>query len=315
MRLNMAARMGLYGVFGGLALGLSGCVATTGGTDGDAALASLPAGDFRQVEDLMLVDCLLPGQVRQLGRQMTYLSPRRRVKTTKSDCGIRGGEFILFDRSDYRTALQSLLPKARAGDPVAQTYVGEIYEKGLGLPGPDYSRAAEWYKKAADAGHRPAQTHLGSLYERGLGVSKNRAQALTLYRRATGLDEDGLVFESQLRQERAALQREIQVRNQVAASLRTQLASARATGGSRPTAAGGATELQRVQTSLQREAQSEQELVRRQLHAVNEIKAAEAQQPAGKSAQKAAQIGKLELSLRERSNAIAATEQRLSMVP
>ncbi len=308
MRLISVLKTGFYGSLGGVILALSGCVATTGGSGADAALAVAGAGDFRQVDDLMLVDCLLPGQVRQLGRQMTYLAPRRRVKTTKSDCGIRGGEFVLFDRSDYRSALQSLLPKARAGDPVAQTYVGEIYEKGLGLPGPDYGQAASWYRKAADAGHRPAQTHLGSLYERGLGVRQNRAEALTLYRRATGLDEDGLVFESQLKQERAAMQREIALRNQVAASLRSQLASAKAAQG------GGASELQRVQTSLQREAASEKELVQRQLHAVSEIKAEETRETSGASTRKAAQIGQLELSLRERSNAIAATEQRLSMV-
>jgi hypothetical protein len=38
-----------------------------------------------------LIDCLLPPQVRQLGRQVTYLSAGHIVKTTASDCEIRGG--------------------------------------------------------------------------------------------------------------------------------------------------------------------------------------------------------------------------------
>ena len=45
---------------------------------------------------------------------------------------------------------------------------------------PDYSTAAQWYRKAADQGNSRAQINLGSLYERGLGVAKNKATALEL---------------------------------------------------------------------------------------------------------------------------------------
>src|SRR4051812_14902383 len=41
-----------------------------------AASASATATP-QSADRLMVVDCLLPGQVRQLGGQMTYLSPRR----------------------------------------------------------------------------------------------------------------------------------------------------------------------------------------------------------------------------------------------
>jgi len=47
-------------------------------------------------DDLLIVDCLLPGQIRKLGRQMTYLTPRRPIKTTAKDCEIRGGEYVAF---------------------------------------------------------------------------------------------------------------------------------------------------------------------------------------------------------------------------
>lgn len=292
------------------------CVSTPEGGSG-ATTAAAGGTEFRSVDDLTLVDCLLPGQIRQLGTRMTYLAPRKRVKTTKSDCGIRGGEFVLFDRSDYRTALQTLLPQARGGDPVAQTYVGEIYERGLGLPGPDYAAAAEWYRKAAEAGHRPAQVSLGSLYERGLGVRQDKAAALDWYRRATGVSEDRLIFESRLTAEQAAFKQEIALRDRVAASLQRQLREARSTTAPAQAAAPPKAELERVAESLRRDTASEAERVQRELHAVQQLKNAEttsgAPEEASRSGRKA-QMGKLELSLRQQSDALAANAQRLTML-
>ncbi len=148
----------------------------------------------RKPDQLMVVDCLLPGQVRKLGTQFTYLSPRRPIKTTARDCEIRGGEYVAYDRADYRTALKVWLPKAKEGDPKAQTYVGEIYERGLGGV-PDYELAAQWYRKAAEQGHTRAQVNLGYLHEQGLGVEKNMVTALNWYRKASGLS-NGLAYAS-----------------------------------------------------------------------------------------------------------------------
>jgi hypothetical protein len=39
-----------------------------------------------------MVDCLLPGQIRQLDETVTYLTERRLVQTTETDCTGRGGE-------------------------------------------------------------------------------------------------------------------------------------------------------------------------------------------------------------------------------
>src|SRR5690606_31269667 len=132
--------------------------------DGDA---SHPAADSKNPDDLMIIDCLLPGQVKKLGSFTTYLTARRPIKTTATDCEIRGGEYVSFDRADYATALKIWLPQAQAGDAEAQTYVGEIYEKGLGLK-PDYEAAALWYTKAAEQNFSRAQINLGNLYEKGL---------------------------------------------------------------------------------------------------------------------------------------------------
>ncbi len=150
-----------------------------------------------QADGLIIVDCLLPPQLRKLGQQATYLTPRRPIKTTGSECGIRGGEYVAYDQSSYSTALKTWLPLAQKGDPDAQTNVGEINEKGMGVP-PDYEAAAIWYRKAADQDFSRAQINLGHLYEKGLGVQKSNVTALNWYRKASGLAADNLEYTSSL---------------------------------------------------------------------------------------------------------------------
>ncbi len=264
-------------------------------------------GTVRGIDDLVLVDCLLPGQIRQLGTRMTFVAPRRHVKATKSDCAIRGGEIVLFDRSDYTTALATLMPKAQGGDPVAQTYVGEIFEKGLGLPAPDYAAAALWYRKAAESGHRPAQTNLGTLYERGLGVPKNKAEALNWYRKATGVIEDPLIFESKLKAERATFQRELALRKSLASSLRQKLDQARRASATvaAPRPQIEQQELERAATNLRQEAASAAAQTKREIEAIEAVSKAVTEsegssQPAPPKTKIEPQRGKLELSLRQR---------------
>mgnify|MGYP006270827543 CR=1 FL=1 len=174
-----------------LAILLLGC------TNRQSPLSELqqPGAARGNADKLLMVDCLLPGQVRQLGSQMTYLTARRPIRTSAVDCEIRGGEYTAYDRADYRTALKVWLPAAQEGEPKAQNYVGQIYEKGLGQQ-PDYSTAAAWYRKAAEQGHSPACINLGYLYERGLGVDQDITKALNWYRAASGLTDGELEFVS-----------------------------------------------------------------------------------------------------------------------
>lgn len=313
----------------------SACDSTPHTSDGGSVL---PPG--QGLDDYVLVDCLLPGQVRQLGTRMTYLTPRRPAKTTKHDCAIRGGEFVLFDRSDYSSALALLLPKARTGDPVAQMYVGEIYEKGLGLAAPDYNSAASWYRKAADNNHAPAQTSLGSLYERGLGVPKDKAEALDWYRKASGITEDNLVFESQLKAERERFKRELSLRNKTAKSLQQRLRQSKQKleGQSSKTASppdlarndkgpvARTSELSALQVeydkerslleSQRRDAESEAERLKKELDAVRALKAStERQQGSPAAKAKAAQLGKLELTRNEQYRAVVDTTRQLAGSP
>lgn len=186
----MAAHRGTAALLA-FAVGVAGC----GGPSGPGPAIEIPeqiptAGN---ANDLLVVDCVLPAKVKKLGSKLTYLEPRRPIKTAAVDCEIRGGEYVAYDRANYQTALQVWQPQAEEGDPKAQTYVGEIYERGLGVA-PDHAKAATWYRRAADQGYAPAQINLGQLYEQGLGVERNADVALDWYRKASGLQDLGLQF-------------------------------------------------------------------------------------------------------------------------
>lgn len=171
---------------------LGGCQSSSGGIE-VVESGYVPAGAIHP-DDLLVVDCLLPGQVRKLGRSQVFMTPRRPVKTAASDCEIRGGEYTAYDRADYRTALRVWMEKAKQGDPAAQTNVGEIYEKGLGVA-PAYGIAADWYRKAADQNFERAMLNLGQLYELGRGVERNPKKALAWYTKASGLESAGLAYQ------------------------------------------------------------------------------------------------------------------------
>jgi len=247
----------------------------------------------RNPEDLLIVDCLLPGQVRKLGKSSTYMSARRPIRTTQADCEIRGGEYVSYDRANYQTALKVWLGQAEGGDADAQNYVGEIYLKGLGTE-PDYAKAAEWFEKSAAQGSRRARINLGYIYEQGLGVPKDIAKALNLYREASGISDDKLVFASSVSAEVSAAKAESQqLRSQLAgeqeksAQLRAQLDKMKA-------------QLQHEQQTYQR-SQSELNNVRAKLDA--------AQAQAGSD--RDPQYGRLKADADARDRELAAKQKEL----
>lgn len=190
------------GLGAALTLVLGACA--TPGIDPEMEAAMAAAGG--DPDKMLVVDCLLPGQVRRLGTQATFVTARRPIQTTVSLCEIRGGEYIAYDRANLETALRFWLPAAESGDVTAQNNVGEIYERGLGGTPPDYAKAAEWFRRAADQGSSRAQANLARLYEQGLGVPQDRVRALNLYRQAADLTDDELAFVSSIEelQQRAA---------------------------------------------------------------------------------------------------------------
>ncbi len=140
------------------------------------------------VKALMVVDCLLPGQVRRSGR-MSYIGPALPVKTTAELCEKRGGEYVEFDRASLAGTLKVWREKAEAGDADAQLFMAQAYERGIDQA-PDPVKAAEWYAKAARSGSREAKLSLAAMMEAGNGMSADAEGALKLYREAMGLDEE-----------------------------------------------------------------------------------------------------------------------------
>lgn len=208
----------------------------------------------------LTVDCLLPAQVRKMGRMLTYIGQRKAVRTSASDCEIRGGEYVANDRADYRTAFQIWMPQAQAGDAKAQTYIGEILEKGLGRPA-DYATAAQWYERAAGQGYAPAKVNLSHLLGDGLGVTQDRDRADRLLLEASGLSAAALPVKvsadasmqmTALTADRDALQQQLRDRQaqierltQASAADQQALATARAQVASgQGSAAGGQQQLQ-----------------------------------------------------------------------
>ena len=153
-------------------------------------LLPLPA-PFAQVSSEApagIVDCLLPGALRRVGGAL-YQMPQRPARTSASECTIRGGDFLLYDRANYETSLKHWTTQAEqgSGDPDAMLYVAEIYEQGIGRD-PDYVAAAGWYQKAADLGNTTAMINLAHLYKTGQGVDLDLQVAQNLYSQAFGSD-------------------------------------------------------------------------------------------------------------------------------
>jgi len=163
-------------------------IALIGCASGGMGASHLPLKDPKSADPFDVVDCLLPGQIRQLGTQVTYVTERRLVRVAAEDCAIRGGEYVALDRADYGTALKIWMSAAQGGDPDAQYYVGVLYERGAEGQ-PNYAKAAGWYRQAAERGIRRAAVNLGRLYEQGMGVKKNAAEARKWYASASGMAE------------------------------------------------------------------------------------------------------------------------------
>jgi TPR repeat protein len=262
-RCRCDARLLVPGIaFAALAAGLIGCQQHTIATDEAGVLQATAASGIGattqlavlDAADFEVVDCVLPARISRLGRNLTFLGARRPIRTTGRDCAIRGGEYVAYDRANYATALKIWQPLADQGDAEAQTYVGEIYEKGLGRS-PDYAVAADWYRRAAEQGYATAEVSLGQLYEQGLGVPKDMMAALDLYRQASGLgDAFEIVSAAELQTLQGQVdqsQRKAEARSQQVASVQRELSDAR-------------TQLQKLRDDAEAERQA-LELARRQL--------------------------------------------------
>lgn len=81
-----------------------------------------------------------------------------------------------FVRRDYVRAAPLLLVEAERGSPVAQTYLGYMYQYGLGVPR-DYVLATSWLHQAAEQGEPTGQFLLGLMFDKGYGVPVDWVEA------------------------------------------------------------------------------------------------------------------------------------------
>jgi hypothetical protein len=81
-----------------------------------------------------------------------------------------------FSRGDFSRASSIFIPLAESGNPVAQAYMGFMFETGRGVP-QNFSEAAMWYRRAAEQGNSAAQYSLGLLYDKGFGVPRDAVEA------------------------------------------------------------------------------------------------------------------------------------------
>ena len=102
--------------------------------------------------------------------------------------------FGAFQRGWFLTAFSLALERAESGDPVAQTLLGVLLSRGLGVK-QDLTAAADWYRLAGEGGDREALYALGQLYLDGSGVTRDLAAAAALFRRAADLDHAGAARE------------------------------------------------------------------------------------------------------------------------
>jgi len=70
-------------------------------------------------------------------------------------------------RKDYPSAIKLLEPLARAGNPLAQLRMGQLYYHGHGVRESD-AQALQWFERAARQGLAEAQFNLGNMYAYGL---------------------------------------------------------------------------------------------------------------------------------------------------
>tara|TARA_B110000438_G_scaffold246346_1_gene247862 strand:+ start:59 stop:538 length:480 start_codon:yes stop_codon:yes gene_type:complete len=79
--------------------------------------------------------------------------------------------------TNYKKALEKLMPLADSGHAAAQYNIGVMHEWGNGVL-QDNSQALKWYKRSAVQFHKDAQNNLGALYSKGEGTDQSFVEAL-----------------------------------------------------------------------------------------------------------------------------------------
>ena len=99
-----------------------------------------------------------------------------------------------FQRGWFLTAFSLALDRAKNSDAAAQTLLGVLLSRGLGVK-QDLPAAADWFRLAGKAGDREALYALGQLYLQGQGIPQDVVKAAGLFRQAADLGHAGAARE------------------------------------------------------------------------------------------------------------------------
>ncbi|WP_342453116.1 tetratricopeptide repeat protein [Jiella mangrovi] len=133
---------------------------------------------------LAIIACHAPSQAAAQGTAAPAAGSKDAAAAGKSQGPSKADlAYGAFQRGYYLTAVKLAEPLANLGDPAAQTLLGEIYSRGLGVRR-DMKEAARWFKAAATAGNPEAQFRYAMILLDGTVVEKDEAQARDLMQAA-----------------------------------------------------------------------------------------------------------------------------------
>jgi localization factor PodJL len=99
---------------------------------------------------------------------------------------LMGLRYLQAPAPDQPKAANWIRRAADQHEPLAQYWLGTLYEKGNGVA-PDAAEAVRWYEAAAGQGNRKAMHALGVAYAEGLGTQKDYSEAARWFTKAAAL--------------------------------------------------------------------------------------------------------------------------------
>lgn len=147
-------------------------------------------------------DASLVAPTGETGRLRTTLEPvdiEQRIDKGLTAAGERSAfppdlAYGAFQRGWFLTAFSLALTRAEKSDAPAQTLLGVLLSRGLGVK-QDLSAAADWFQLAGASGDREALYALGQLYLAGQGVAQDIKKAAEMFQRAADLGHAGAARE------------------------------------------------------------------------------------------------------------------------
>ncbi|MDR3204711.1 MAG: sel1 repeat family protein [Deltaproteobacteria bacterium] len=108
-----------------------------------------------------------------------HVTSTAKAELTQPDSGQDGPRQISVPQ-----LITLLEAEAAKNNPQAMSYLGSIYEQGVGQPSPNFGKALEWYQKAAALDLPEALYAVGICYEWGKGIGPDTAKAVTYYEKS-----------------------------------------------------------------------------------------------------------------------------------